>query len=94
MKGKRKIIAAGRLTKEHGHNSAEFALLVADLWHGQGIGTKLLKQLIEIGRQEKLDRIVAYILPNNGGMRKVSERLGFKFKMEDGVYFAALKLSE
>ncbi len=92
--GQEEIIAAGRLTKEHGHNSAEFALLVADLWHGQGIGTKLLKQLIEIGRQEKLDRIVAYILPNNGGMRKVSERLGFKFKMEDGVYFAALKLNE
>ncbi|MFT5193781.1 MAG: acetyltransferase [Cellvibrionaceae bacterium] len=92
--GEDEIIAAGRLTKEHGHNSAEYAILVADLWHGQGIGSKLLKQLIEVGKQEKLDRIVAYILPNNGGMRKVSERLGFKFKMEDGVYFAILDLTE
>ena len=88
------IIAAGRLTKEHGHNSAEYAILVSDLWHGQGIGTMLLKQLIEVGKQEKLDRIIAYILPNNGGMRKVSERLGFKFKMEDGVYLAVLDLTE
>ncbi len=90
--GEEEIIAAGRLTKEHGQNSAEYAILVSDLWHGQGIGTRLLKQLIEVGKQEKLDRIVAYILPNNGGMRKVSERLGFKFKMEDGVYFAVLDL--
>ncbi len=92
--GAEEIIAAGRLTKEHGRNSAEYAILVSDLWHGQGIGTMLLKQLIEVGKQEKLDRIVAYILPNNGGMRKVSERLGFKFKMEDGVYFAVLDLTE
>lgn len=92
--GEEEIIAAGRLTKEHGHNSAEYAILVSDLWHGQGIGTMLLKQLIEVGKQEKLDRIVAYILPNNGGMRKVSERLGFKFKMEDGVYFAVLDLTQ
>ena len=88
------IIAAGRLTKEHGRNSAEYAILVSDLWHGQGIGTRLLKQLIEVGKQEQLDRIIAYILPNNIGMKKVSERLGFKFKFEDGVYLAVLELTE
>ena len=91
--GEEEIIAAGRLTKEHGRNSAEYAILVSDLWHGQGIGTRLLKQLIEVGKQEKLDRIIAYILPNNTGMKKVSERLGFKFKFEDGVYLAVLDLT-
>lgn len=92
--GHEEIVAAGRLTKEHGQNSAEYAILVSDLWHGQGIGTKLLEQLIEIGKHEKLDRIVAYILPNNIGMKKVSDRLGFKLKMEDGVFFAVLDLKQ
>ncbi|MEM8859361.1 MAG: GNAT family N-acetyltransferase, partial [Chloroflexota bacterium] len=90
--GKEEIVAAGRLTKEHGQNSAEYAILVSDLWHGQGIGTKLLEQLVQVGKDENLDRIIAYILPNNIGMKKVSERLGFKFKMEDGVFLAVLDL--
>ena len=39
----RKILGVGRLSKLHGVNEAEFAVLVSDDRHGLGLGTELLK---------------------------------------------------
>jgi acetyltransferase len=36
-----------------------------------------LKLLLEIGRQEGLERIIGHILPDNYGMQKVCKKLGF-----------------
>jgi acetyltransferase len=57
----REIIAVGRLSKARGLNEAEFALLVSDDWQHLGVGTELLKRLVRIGRDEKLERITAVI---------------------------------
>ena len=53
--GRREILGVGRLSKVHGANEAEFALLVSDRCQKQGLGTELLKRLVQIGREEKLD---------------------------------------
>jgi acetyltransferase len=92
--GERAIIALGQLTKLHGSNDAEFAVLVSDHHQRAGLGTELLRRLIEIGRDENLDRIVAEILPENEGMKRISTRLGFTLKhdRETGVVHAELAL--
>ena len=59
------ILGVGRLIKVHGVNEAEFAIVVSDQWQGQGLGTHLLKLLLDIGRQEGLERIIGHILPDN-----------------------------
>ena len=71
------ILAVGRLMKLRGTDEAEFAMLVADPYQRQGLGLELLRQLVRIGRDEKLARIVASIAVDNQGMRLVSERVGF-----------------
>ena len=71
------IIGVGRLIKVHGLNEAEFAIVVSDQWQGQGLGTYLLKLLLDIGRQEGLERIIGHILPDNYGMQKVCKNVGF-----------------
>ena len=71
------ILGVGRLSKLHGTNEAEFALLVSDAWHGLGLGEELLKRLIQIGRDEKLDRIVGAILPDNQAMQHICKKIGF-----------------
>ena len=43
----------------------------------KGLGTELLKSLVEIGRREKVRKIVGHILRNNTGMKRVSEEVGF-----------------
>ena len=72
------IVGVGRLTKEFGTNEAEFAMLVIDEFQREGIGTELLRRLVQIGRDEGLDRITADILVQNRAMQHVSEKLGFE----------------
>ena len=88
------IIALGQLTKLHGSRDAEFAILISDNYQRQGLGTELLTRLVEFGRQENLEHIVAEILPENEGMKRVSTRLGFTMHMNrtEGVIEAMLKL--
>jgi acetyltransferase len=75
--GHPEILGVGRLSKLHGINNAEFALVVSDSWQGHGLGTQLLRMLVQVGRDEKLERITATILPDNREMQHVSRKVGF-----------------
>ncbi|CAN1210983.1 bifunctional acetate--CoA ligase family protein/GNAT family N-acetyltransferase [Tumidithrix helvetica PCC 7403] len=74
------ILAVGRLSRQHGVNEAEYSIMVSDSFQRQGLGTEILQRLIQIGRDEKLDRITAEILPENVAMQRVSEKVGFRLK--------------
>jgi acetyltransferase len=74
----KKILGVGRLSKQHGSSQAEFAVLVSDEWQGQGIGSELLRRLIEIGKVEKLVRISGQILAENHAMQHICRKVGFK----------------
>ena len=74
----KKILGVGRLSKQHAANEAEFAVLVSDEWHDQGLGTELLRRLIEIGRGEKLARISGQVLADNHAMHHICRKVGFK----------------
>ena len=95
VSGERQIIAVGRLVKIHGENDAETAVLVSDAFQHKGLGTELAKQLIEIAKIEKLDHIVADLLPENTGMISVFRRLGFALRHshEDGVMKATFTVN-
>ncbi|MFZ1398641.1 MAG: bifunctional acetate--CoA ligase family protein/GNAT family N-acetyltransferase [Candidatus Promineifilaceae bacterium] len=86
------IIAAGRLTKERGRDEAEFAILVSDRYQGQGVGTEMLKHLLDIGRQEGVKRVVAYLLSENRGMRAICLKLGFRLEREAELVKAIIDL--
>ena len=81
-RGAREILGVGRLSKLHGANEAEFAIIISDQWQGHGLGTRLLELLVQIGRDEKLARIIAHILPNNTAMQRVSRKCGFALRRE------------
>ncbi len=74
----KRILGVGRLSKQHALNAAEFAVLVSDAWHGQGLGTELLRRLIEIGRVEKLARITGQVLAENHAMHHICRKVGFQ----------------
>jgi acetyltransferase len=74
----RKVLGVGRLSKQHGRAEAEFAVLVSDEWHRQGLGTELLRRLIEIGRDEKLTKISGIVLAENHAMQHICRKVGFK----------------
>jgi len=76
----RAIIGVGRLMKIRGTNHAEFATMISDAYQGQGLGSELLRRLIAIGRDERLERVVADVLPDNRDMQRVFKKLGFRFR--------------
>jgi acetyltransferase len=90
--GDREIVGIGRLSKLHGTNDGEFAMLVSDSAQRHGIGTELLNRLLRIGRDEGLDRVIAYMLGENRAMRLISKRLGFRFEREGSLFKATIEL--
>lgn len=82
--GQNEILGVGRLSKSHGLNEAEFAIIVGDPWQQQELGTQFLKLLIQIGREEKLARIIGHILPENRQMQHVCKKVGFQVRHDLG----------
>jgi len=88
----REILGVGRLSKLHGRNDAEFAILVSDLYQRRGLGAELMRRLIHIARDEKLERLTGNILPENREMQEMARKAGFQLKMDpdQSMYMAAL----
>jgi acetyltransferase len=88
------ILGVGRLFKKAKTGEAEFAILISDPWQGKGLGTEMLKLLVQIGRKEHLRRIVGHILADNTAMKRASEKVGFKVHLNDrtGEWLAVMNL--
>jgi acetyltransferase len=74
------IIGVAYLIKVAQLKRAECAIVISDKWQGRGVGTKLLSALLEIGRTEGLDAVFGYILAENGAMRRLCQKLGFRLR--------------
>jgi acetyltransferase len=79
-RGERRIVGVGRLVKSHTAEEAELAVIVSDGFQKRGIGTEIVRQLVEFARDEKLQRITASVLFENRPMQKVFERVGFTLR--------------
>jgi acetyltransferase len=75
-------------------NEAEFGILIIDRFQHRGLGTEMLNRLIQIGRDEKLDRLAADILHENIEMQKICAKIGFRLTHEisESVIKAVLDL--
>jgi RimJ/RimL family protein N-acetyltransferase len=73
-----RIIGGARYFADEGPDppSAEIAFLVEEDYHGQGLGSILLKHLLLIGRQQGISRFEADVLHANKKMLRVFERTG------------------
>ena len=78
--GTGRIYGIGNLVRSRSPGRAEFALLVADDMQGHGLGTELLRRLIETGRDDDIRVIVGYVLPSNVAMLDMCSRLGFRLR--------------
>ncbi|MCE7938933.1 MAG: N-acetyltransferase, partial [Chloroflexi bacterium CFX6] len=75
--GERSIVAVGRLSRPPGAATAEFAMLVADRMQRRGIGTELVRRMLDVARAEGVARVVGRMLPSNVAVRAICHRLGF-----------------
>ncbi len=72
----KQIIGVGRITRIAGTNFADLKLTIIDAYHHQGLGTKLLTQLLDVAEKEKIEVLDALILIENKGMIHLCQKLG------------------
>lgn len=78
--GGRDVMGVARLHKVPGTGDGEFAVLVADRFQRAGLGSALMRRLIEIARAEGLSRLRADVLSQNAGMRSLCARVGIAIR--------------
>jgi GNAT superfamily N-acetyltransferase len=73
---------------------AEVAFAVVDKYHGQGIGTMLMRHLVAIARGAGLTELIADVLPDNRQMLKVFQKSGLPIstRRESGSLHVTLQL--
>jgi acetyltransferase len=77
--GGEQIVGIARYIANLDHESAEFAVVVADAWQGRGVATLLMKALIACARKKGLQRLVGTVLRANHNMVRFCQSLGFVF---------------
>ncbi|HEX6017966.1 MAG TPA: GNAT family N-acetyltransferase [Burkholderiaceae bacterium] len=77
--GRAVCIAEARYALDPGRDDArEFALVVADGWHGQGLGAELLRRLVAHARGRGIERLYGDVLRTNDAMVRLATRAGFR----------------
>jgi acetyltransferase len=79
--GQSYILGVGRLNKLVRNGEAEIAVLISDEYQRRGIGTELLRRLVQVARDQNLNRIVAEILRDNLAIQIVFKKLGFRLRL-------------
>jgi acetyltransferase len=82
--GDRSIIAFADLTKLYNTKKAEVAVVVRDDCQRHGLGFELIRRLVDVARDERLENVVATTMTENRGMCAVFRRLGFKLSVDPG----------
>ncbi|MBW4049506.1 MAG: bifunctional acetate--CoA ligase family protein/GNAT family N-acetyltransferase [Proteobacteria bacterium] len=72
-----RIIGVSRYITSPDQQSCEFALVVADAFSGQGIGSRLMQAIIDVARERGLAEIYGLVLAHNPTMLKLMQSLGF-----------------
>jgi acetyltransferase len=75
-----RIVGVSRYITNPDRASCEFSLVVADDFGGRGIGSRLMRCIIEVAREKGLKEIDGLVLVNNPGMFNLMRGLGFEVK--------------
>lgn len=83
LDGERAIIGVVRIVGDNWNGDAEFAIVVADAWQRQGLGTAMSDFILEIARERGFQRIYASFLKPNVAMERLFRNKGFAIQSED-----------
>ncbi len=87
--GKRKILGVIRVILDPDKKNGEIAFIIADPWHGLGLGSKMADYMIEICRDRKIDELYAEMMTDNKPAIHLLTKMGFEIKHESGGYVSA-----
>ena len=77
--GVKKLAGVASLAADPDHQTAEYAVLVADRWQSHGLGGMLTDYCLEIARDWQIRRVTAETSPENARMLAIFRDRGFEF---------------
>ncbi len=77
VEGRETLIGMGQYFSDDYPAHCEFALLVADGYQGEGLGSRLLRNLVCIAVEAGIETMEGELLDENQTMRRVAEANGF-----------------
>ncbi len=91
---KEDIKAIARLSRVHGKlDSGEIGLLVKDNYQKQGLGTLLMKSMINIAQKEGMSYLMADMLIKNHAMQNLCRQLGFELEAQENIVKAVYHIN-
>ncbi len=90
--GQARLMSVVRASLDPQRREAEFAIVIPKQLSGAGLGTRLLRQLIDIVRERGIRRMVGDTLPENEPMRRLAAKLGFQERFVDSLVRLELDL--
>jgi acetyltransferase len=90
----RRIVGVARLIRLNIPTHAELAVVISDPYQRKGLGTHLISQLINVARQEHMERLVAYVHVDNRGMKRLCEQFQFSITEDQSAIVAKLDVRQ
>ncbi|ODS99582.1 MAG: hypothetical protein ABS56_00585 [Lautropia sp. SCN 69-89] len=81
--GDETIIGVVRYLLNPDRETCEFAIAIADRFHGQGLGTTLMVSIVDAARDKGLKRMDGYVLAINAPMIGLMRALGFRIETDE-----------
>lgn len=78
------LLGVSRFATDPDYEVAEFGVIVRSDLKGMGLGSALMRHLIDYARSERLKEIFGFVLAENSGMLNLAAELGFNIRWADG----------
>ena len=82
--GVEQFVGVGRYVIDAATLDADVALVLADVWQGQGLGRRLLATLLEHAQAAGVREAVGVVLATNKAMLRLARSMGFAVTAEPG----------
>lgn len=93
--GLKKMAGVVRIVCDAWNETAEYAILVADPWQGQGLGSVMTDFILDIAKEKGIDKVYAEVLSNNVVMGALLQKRGFVISNHDmGVDYFELAIPD
>ncbi len=94
--GERKLLGVGRLVADMNHETAEYAVIVVDRWHGHGRGGVLTDYCLEVAQRWHVKKVVAETSKDNHRMLATFRKRGFELndQQEEDVVLVSKSVAE
>jgi GNAT superfamily N-acetyltransferase len=80
--GRERIVGVGRYCAERDHRRCECAVAVADDWRRRGLGTVLMRHLIDVARERGIEAMYSIDAAENADMAELAQHLGFHSQLD------------